>query len=431
MRDGATMRRELTDVFIRSLPRPANGRVEIWDSRVSGLVLRITPTGAATWSVRGRTHDGKRVRPKLGGWPTLGVSAARRLARAAIVDIEAGGDPVAERRAAEADRLARASQPTVADRLIEWREARSFHWADGYAAAVLRLCDKEIVPHLGDRPLVQTTRADWTSLIARKQRKSASSGANLYRACSAFLNHCEAAGWIDRALLPRKGASILAPAVNARERVLTDEELGAIWQAADEMLPKARTFVHLLTMTGVRRQEAADIATGELDLDRGLWSIPGNRTKNRAGITVPLHPMLVADLRTVWPEHAERAGPGWRLLGDVAGSGLSGFSKIKARVDVKSDVRDWHLHDLRRTARTGMARLGVPSDHAEAALNHISGRSALERVYDRHSYTGEVIAALTRWQVHVAAVLCDRGGSIRELGSLSVSRCSGNRWDVE
>jgi len=45
------MRRELTDVFIRSLPPPANGRVEIWDSRVSGLVLRITPTGAATWSV--------------------------------------------------------------------------------------------------------------------------------------------------------------------------------------------------------------------------------------------------------------------------------------------------------------------------------------------------------------------------------------------
>jgi integrase len=421
------MRRELTDVFIRSLPPPANGRVEIWDSRVSGLVLRITPTGAATWSVRGRTHDGKRVRPKLGGWPALGVSAARRLARAAIVDIEAGGDPVAERRAAEADRLARASQPTVADRLIEWREARSSHWADGYAAAVLRLCDKEIVPHLGDRPLVQTTRADWTSLIARKQRKSASSGANLYRACSAFLNHCEAAGWIDRALLPRKGASILAPAVNARERVLTDEELWAIWRAADSMQPKARAFVHLLAMTGVRRQEAADIATGELDLDRGLWSIPGSRTKNRASITVPVHPMLVTDLRMVWPEHAERAGPNWRLLGDVAGSGLSGFSKIKTRLDVKSGVRDWHLHDLRRTGRTGMARLGVQSDHAEAALNHVSGRSALERVYDRHSYTDEVIAALSRWQAHVAALLNDRDGAGQGIGDPWRFSLSGNR----
>jgi hypothetical protein len=123
--------------------------------------------------------------------------------------------------------------------------------------------------------------------------------------------------------------------------------------------------------------------------------------------------MLVADLRAVWPEHAERAGPGWRLLGDIAGSGLSGFSKIKARLDLKSGVKDWHLHDLRRTARTGMARLGVVSDHAEAALNHVSGRSAIGRVYDRHNYADEVIAALLRWQGHVATLVAGRDGAIQ------------------
>jgi hypothetical protein len=101
------VRRELTDVFIRNIASPAAGRLEIWDSRTSGLVLRIMPSGAATWSVRARTLNGKRVRPKLGAWPGLGVSAARRLARSAIVNIEAGGDPVAERRAVEAERLAR------------------------------------------------------------------------------------------------------------------------------------------------------------------------------------------------------------------------------------------------------------------------------------------------------------------------------------
>ena len=92
------------------------------------------------------------------------------------------------------------------------------------------------------------------------------------------------------------------------------------------------------------------------------------------------------------------------LLGAVPGGGLRGFSKLKARLDALSGVADWRWHDLRRTARTGMTRLGVPRDHAEAAINHVSGRSALERTYDRHDYAAETAAALSRWQAHVAAL---------------------------
>jgi hypothetical protein len=67
--------------------------------------------------------------------------------------------------------------------------------------------------------------------------------------------------------------------------------------------------------------------------------------------------------------------------------------------------RGWRWHDLRRTARTGMTRLGVPRDHAEAAINHVSGRSALERTYDRHDYAGEIVSALGCWQAHVAGLV--------------------------
>jgi integrase len=398
------MQRELTDVFIRTVKPPTSGRTEIWDARVSGLVLRLMPSGAASWSVRARTRDGKRVRPKLGAWPGLGVSAARRAARATIAAIEAGGDPVAERRAAEAERSARANAPTVRERLAEWRAARESRWAPGYATSVHRICRQEIEPHLGDRPLAETTRADWTTMIARKQRASAASAANLYRIASAFTNHAEAAGWVPLALLPRKGAAVLAPAVEPRARVLSDDELRAIWSAADSMAAKPRAFVHLLAMTAARRQEVADIAVGEVDLDRGLWSVPASRTKNGLGFVLPLHPLLIADLRHIWPAHTN-AGLTWKLLGAIAGSGLSGFSKLKARVDALSGVADWHVHDLRRSARTGMTRLGVPRDHAEAALNHVSGRSALERIYDRHDYGHEVLAALGRWQSHVAALV--------------------------
>ena len=158
-------------------------------------------------------------------------------------------------------------------------------------------------------------------------------------------------------------------------------------------------------MTAAREMEVADIATGEIDMDGAFWTIPGTRTKNRRGIVLPLHSLLVDDLRAVWPGHGDAAGRNWRLLGDIAGSGLRGFSKLKTKVDKDSGVVGWRWHDLRRTARTGMTRLGVSRDHAEAALNHVSGRSALERTYDRHDFAPEVIVAVQRWQAHVATLV--------------------------
>jgi integrase len=195
--------------------------------------------------------------------------------------------------------------------------------------------------------------------------------------------------------------------VAARERALSDAELRTIWLAADLLRPKPRVFVHLLAMTAAREMEVADIATGEVNLDAGRWAIPGTRTKNGRGIVLPLHPLLIADLRAVWPVHGERAGPNWRLLGGIAGSGLRGFSPIKRHLDALSGVAAWRWHDLRRTARTGLTRLGVERDHAEAALNHVSGRTALERVYDRHDFAPEVIGAIGRWHAHVAALVAD------------------------
>jgi len=84
---------------------------------------------------------------------------------------------------------------------------------------------------------------------------------------------------------------------------------------------------------------------------------------------------------------------------------LRGFSKLKLRLDNLSDIAPWRWHDLRRTARTGMTRLGVPRDHAEAAINHVSGRSSLERTYNRHDYADQIASALGAWQTHVAGLV--------------------------
>jgi hypothetical protein len=102
------------------------------------------------------------------------------------------------------------------------------------------------------------------------------------------------------------------------------------------------------------------------------------------------------------------AAPDFRLLGGTRGSALSGYSHVKTPLDAKSGVKDWVFHDLRRTCRTGMTRLGISTEHAEAALNHVSHRTVLERTYNVHRYEAEIVAALEAWQQHVAELVAPR-----------------------
>jgi integrase len=411
------MQRELRDDWIRSLEAPATGRLEVWDTRLPGLNFRLTPRGAGTWTLRTRTRDGKQTRVTLGTWPAIGSVEARKRAIAALAAVQGGGDPSFERKVAKEARAARSSEPTVAARLTAWREAHSAGpraWSDRYAREVERICRRNVEPTLGSRILRETTRSDWTNLVAARRAKTPAMAALLYRVLSAFLNHAEAQGWIEASPLPRKGAAMLAPPPKSRTRVLTDSELLKVVAAASAEKPRTRAFLLLLIFCAVRATEAAGIAADELDLEAGRWRIPARRSKNRRTHTVPLPAEMISLLRSLLPEDEESA-EGYRLLG-TGGGAFQGFAKLKARLDARiaedrkcSDLAakpmpPWRFHDLRRTARTGMTRLGVPRDHAEMAINHISGRSALERTYDRHDYAAETISALETWQRHVMVI---------------------------
>jgi integrase len=404
------MRRDLTDAFLRNLKPPARGRIELRDTRVRGLTLRMTANGAATWSVRALHRDGKHTRVSLGDYPAVSLAEARKLALDALARIHKGEDPVAEKKAERAARKAMATEATVAERLAHWQEARAARWADSYSAEVKRLVAREILPALGTKPLRMTTREDWTRLVARRRASAPALAAHLYRIASSFLNHAEAAGWIDAPILPRKGAARLAPPPPPRERALSDEELAAVWRASESESPKPRAFVRLLILTGARREEVAGITTGEVDRAAGLWRLPGTRTKNGRAHTMPLCALALAELNAVWPEHGDEAGDDWRLLG-ARGGAFAGFSKLKARIDAKANIAPWRWHDLRRTVRTGLARLGVDRLHAERALNHVSAQSRLERTYDTHDYEAETLAALARWQSHLAALVAPSPGA--------------------
>jgi integrase len=263
------------------------------------------------------------------------------------------------------------------------------------------------------RPAAEVTRADVAARLGELVETSGPVSANRARTALSALF-----AWTMRQGLAEANpvAGTAKPAEErARERVLSDAELAAVWRATGGP-GDYDAIVRLLLLTGQRREEVASMAWSELDLERGLWSVPGVRTKNGRPHEVPLAGKAAAVLRG----RARREGREL-VFGEGAGS-FSGWSQAKRRLDRRVQAAldeaaaaagrearpmgPWRLHDLRRTAVAGMAELGVPPHVIEAIVNHISGHKAgVAGIYNRATYAGEKRVALERWAEHVLAMV--------------------------
>lgn len=187
-----------------------------------------------------------------------------------------------------------------------------------------------------------------------------------------------------------------------RERSLTDAEASVIFQACPDN--DYGRIVRLLMLTGCRRDEIGSLEWSEINFEAETITIPGTRTKNHNEHVVPLTDRALAILKAVPRrdrDHVFGAGKG----------GYSGWSKSKAEFDGKVKIKDWTLHDIRRTVRTGLGTLGIAPHVAEAVLNHLPAK--LIRTYDRNAYEPEKKAALDAWSNHLAAIMGPKGVAVR------------------
>jgi integrase len=162
----------------------------------------------------------------------------------------------------------------------------------------------------------------------------------------------------------------------ARERILTDDELRKIWVANYGLFG---SFVRFLLLTAARRNEVGGMTWGEVA--GSDWTLPASRNKTGLDLVRPLSRQAQAILEGL-PKGGEFV---WSTNGGAAPIG--GFSQFKRRFDAASGTDGWALHDLRRSARSLMSRAGVPTDHAERCLGHVIG--GVRGVYDRHEYHTE------------------------------------------
>jgi integrase len=219
-------------------------------------------------------------------------------------------------------------------------------------------------------------------------------------------------GWLKskRLITVDPSIGLQAPsAPEARDRALTDAEIGRFWTATGAVSEPFGAILKMLLLSGNRLSEVAGMRWAELSDDRVTWTISGERTKNHRPHVVPLPPMAQELMANI--HHIEGSPFVFTTTGR---SPVSGWSKMKTRLDVAMQpASPWRLHDLRRTAATGMADLGISPHIVEAVLNHVSGAKAgVAGTYNRAAYTAEKKAALVRWAVHIEGLVAGRPAQV-------------------
>lgn len=391
---------KLTDTRAREAQLPAGkSDVILFDDGVPGFGLRIRKreNKAAVmrqWIFQGRRADGGQVRIQIGDAADIKCEAARETARIHRNQLRQGDDP----RQIETTARDRAAETfaTISARYLKFAEKQN---------RLRTMVEKE--RHLdvlwgpfARLSIHKITRAMVANRIGELIEKNGPIAANRARAnLSAFFS------WAMREGIAETNPVIAtnkAPESVARERVLTDAELAAVWSAC--RVDDYGRIVRLLMLTGQRRDEVGGLDEAELDLEAERWLLPADRSKNGRAHLVPLTAPALDIVRDT-PRRDGRS----RLFGEGEG-GFSGWSKAKLALDKRiadagATVAPWTLHDLRRTCSTVMHdRLGVLPHIVEAVLNHRAHKQGVAGTYNVATYAAEKRTALVLWADHVMKV---------------------------
>jgi integrase len=422
---GLSMKCRLTQTLANSgtLPDGKDGEV-YWDTDLIGFGLRVRRSGARvirSWLVTYR-HHGRQRRPSISA-DTVSLPDARRWAKKILERVELGEDPQADKKA-ESERNERtlkwvaklfaAEKDAAAARgEIKRRTADAKHHyllgrrpdPKGNRKGGKGHVDSWLKP-LHNVPIHQISIGDISACLAAAEKNSGKGSAIALRSVTS-----ELFSWAMR-----EGYAAQNPVVNARQvkpvkprdRVLTPSELVAIWKnLADDDYAKV---VKMLILTGSRRSEVGGMRWSEIDLDEGTWTLPKERSKNGLAHTLPLVPMLREIIAAVPKRDGLRGGD---VLFGYGPLGFQDFHNGRRELDERISLPPWRLHDVRRSAATGMANIGIAPHIIETILNHQSGHKAGPAgVYNRSIYANDVRDALLRWSNYLADLLEDRAPKV-------------------
>ena len=373
------MQKALTNKTLEAL-KPQSKRYEVHDLHCPGMSVRVSAQGQKVFSVKFRYGlDQKRM--KLGVYPRITLATAREKAMDILRQVDEGIDPTKRRRSPNM------KVESVCREFIRLHaQARNKSWREAE-----RILEREFVGTFGQRDIREIKRFDVLEIMDAAVARGSTYQANrILSNIRKLFNWCVERGIVD--ISPING--LKAPTKEeSRERVLGDDEIVRLLRACRNDVYPFRQFVPILLATAQHRGELAEMRWSEVDLDAKQWVIPAERSKNGKPHVVPLSPYALDSLSEV-PRFLDCD----YVFTTTRNSPVSGFSKMLRRLSEGSQTSDWRLHDLRRTATTGMARAGVAPHVVEKVLNHISGTiSGVAAVYNRYGYDREKREALETW----------------------------------
>jgi integrase len=409
-----------------------SSRQEIPDGLLVGLYLVVQPSGAKSFAVRYR-YAGQPRKLTLGAFPAVSLEVARAIGAKALRAAAEGRDPAKEKQAAKGDAKRQAAEEirgkrdlfeNVAREFIErhaMKQNRETTWRE--TARILGFkpdpdnAGKLLVvePQKGKPPTVlqlwngrkvqDITKRDVITLLDTvRDRAPVMANRNL-AAVRKLFNWC-----LARDIIQVSPCTLIDPPAleSSRDRILSDDELRLVWNAAGSDGRPFEPLVKLLVLTGQRLGEVAGMRWSEIDFKDRLWIIPAERVKNGERHEVPLSDAAIAIISAL-PRIKTAEGAVFTTRS---------FSRAKTRLDGAilaampkgaKAPEPWVFHDLRRTLASGMARLGIQLPVIEKVMNHTSGSfRGIVGVYQRHSFAEEKRAALAAWASHVESVVSGR-----------------------
>jgi integrase len=413
----------LTDRSLKALrkPDPDGKRVIVWDAIMPSFAVRVSAKGkVGYYAVRRPKGSTTLAWILLGHYPAMGLGDARKAVAATLAVLESGQHPKKleqERRRSEekAKREAEGNSfEAIADKFTRQYLPRMRPNSRRLYELYLR---RELIPQLGHKPVAEIRRRDVIGLVEKIETNSGKASALGALSClRKVLNWAlqrDIPGFEANPAAAIRTLDLLGPS-KSRDRLLSDAELAAIWRAFPQVGEPFASIYKLLTLTGARLREIAAAKWPEVNLDAATLTVEAERTKNGDTLIIPLPPLAVELLRSV----PRLSGPyvfGFATAGQRPPGALSA---AKARLDAAITAAQvampaFVIHDLRRTVRSNLGRLGIPANIAELTIGHKQGNTLIQ-TYDRWAYLDERRQALQRWERFLLSIVepTPEGGNV-------------------
>ena len=368
-----------TDAYIKSL-KPTASRYELYDANLAGFGIRVSPSGAKSWMAFSRNME-RKTRVTLGRYPQMPLGQARQRAMNTLMKMADG-------------EFQRSTKIQLFEHALDdWykkdqAQNKSF-------LQVKNAMELHVRPRLKDFKLANIEKRDIIKIIDRIAMKAPTQANRVLAFTKRFFNWC-----VSRDLLAISPANGIAKAKTevSRDRVLSKDELTAIYSATFEMPYPFGPLLRILTLTGQRLNEVAGCQWTEINLEEAKWELPRDRSKNKTSHVVHLSNPVSKEFATLMnPTNQE-------LVFTTTGkTPVSGFSKAKKQLDKISGVNDWRLHDLRRTfATVATETLGYEPVVVDRVLNHVNGSvKGIAAVYQKGQYLEKRKIVLDAWAGYV------------------------------